>query len=102
MAKINALGRPAWVRSQSGFSTRTSAIPPDPVIPPNKSIPGRNAHSVAADAVMNQVYVPISAGASTICGAHGGSDANGCIGVFTTPHDDRPEHEQVADRGDHH
>jgi len=46
------------------------------------------SHSVAADPVENQVYVPINnnpaqGGASGICGAHGGSNANGCIAVFT-------------------
>jgi hypothetical protein len=48
----------------------------------NKNLP-RNAHSVAADPILNQVYVPIPAGVSTICGSLGGSDANGCIAVFT-------------------
>jgi hypothetical protein len=47
-------------------------------------------HSVAADPIMNQVYVPISSGSgSTICGSLGGSDAQGCIAVFTTTNDDR-------------
>jgi len=46
------------------------------------------SHSVAADPVKNQVYVPINSnpaqgGASGICGANGGSNANGCIAVFT-------------------
>jgi hypothetical protein len=46
------------------------------------------SHSVAADPVANQVYVPINSnpaqgGASGICGANGGSNANGCIAVFT-------------------
>jgi hypothetical protein len=46
------------------------------------------SHSVAADPATNQVYVPINSnpaqgGASGICGAHGGSNANGCIAVFT-------------------
>jgi len=46
------------------------------------------SHSVAADPVKNQVYVPINnnpaqGGASGICGANGGSNANGCIAVFT-------------------
>ena len=46
------------------------------------------SHSVAADPVKNQVYVPINSnpaqgGASNICGANGGSNANGCIAVFT-------------------
>ena len=49
----------------------------------NKTIAGRNAHSVAADPTLNQVYVPIPAGVSTICGSLGGSDAQGCIAVFT-------------------
>lgn len=57
----------------------------------NKSIAGRNAHSVAADPILNKVFVPIPAGVSTICGTLGGVDANGCIAVFTTPHDDRGE-----------
>jgi hypothetical protein len=46
------------------------------------------SHSVAADPVKNQVYVPINSnpaqgGASGICGKNGGSNANGCIAVFT-------------------
>jgi hypothetical protein len=56
----------------------------------HKTIPGRNAHSVAADPVMNQVYVPIPAGVSTVCSSAGGSDALGCIAVFRTTSDDRP------------
>jgi hypothetical protein len=48
----------------------------------SKTIAGRNAHSVAADPNTNQVYVPIPAGNSTVCGSLGGSDANGCIAVF--------------------
>jgi hypothetical protein len=55
------------------------------------------AHSVAADAILNHVFVPIPGGASTICGSLGGSDANGCIGVFAAPHDDR-----VAEDHGHH
>jgi hypothetical protein len=42
-----------------------------------------NAHSVAADPVRNQVYVPTPSGASTNCSSLGGVDANGCIIVFT-------------------
>ena len=68
-----------------------------------KNIAGRNAHSVAADPVFNQVYVPIPAGNSTVCSAAGGatSDANGCIAVFTTPNDDPSTRRQEAreDRG---
>jgi hypothetical protein len=54
---------------------------------------GFKAHSVAADPILNQVYVPIpknnGALTSTICSAAGGSDASGCIAVFTAPHDDK-------------
>ena len=43
-------------------------------------------HSVAADPVRNQVYVPIASNSgSTICGSLGGSNSQGCIAVFTTP-----------------
>jgi hypothetical protein len=46
------------------------------------------SHSVAADPVKNQVYVPINMTAATskICSSvtdGGGVDANGCIAVFT-------------------
>jgi len=45
------------------------------------------SHSVAADPLTNQVYVPVnnktSGGALTgICGAHGGDDSKGCIAIF--------------------
>ena len=70
------------------------------VITANKSIAGRNAHSVAADPNSNQVYVPIPAGVSTICGSKGGVDANGCIAVFKSPNDDKPQ--RLADRDHDH
>jgi hypothetical protein len=60
---------------------------PDVVTATNKA--NGNAHSVAADAFMNQVYVPIPGGSSGICGSLGGNDANGCIAVFTAPTQDR-------------
>jgi hypothetical protein len=45
-------------------------------------------HSVAADPVKNQIYMPISAGSNAgICSSVGGSDAQGCIAVFTNPDD---------------
>src|SRR5579863_3925146 len=50
-------------------------------------------HSVAADPILNQVYVPISSGSgATICSSLGGSDTQGCIAVMTTPNDDRQPH----------
>jgi hypothetical protein len=69
-------------------STPGGPKPDQDVFTSTKTIAGRNAHSVAADPVFNQVYVPIPAGNSSICGGLGGSDANGCIAVFTTPNDD--------------
>jgi hypothetical protein len=51
-------------------------------------------HSVAADPVKNQVYVPISStSGSTICGSLGGSNSQGCIAVFTTTGSDLPGHQ---------
>jgi hypothetical protein len=51
-------------------------------------------HSVAADPVKNQVYVPIgSTSGSTICGSLGGSNSQGCIAVFTTTGSDLPGHQ---------
>jgi hypothetical protein len=45
-----------------------------------------NVHSVAADSVSNQVYVPIPASANKgVCG----TATNGCIAVFTSPNDDK-------------
>ena len=79
------------------LSEAPSEIKPDADVPTaNKTIAGRNAHSVAADPNTNQVYVPIPAGVSTICGSMGGSDSNGCIAVFKTPNDDQPQ--KLADR----
>jgi hypothetical protein len=47
------------------------------------------SHSVAADPVTNRVFVPIGgAGSSNVCGSVGGSDAQGCIAVYSTPNDD--------------
>jgi hypothetical protein len=53
------------------------------------------SHSVAADSVRNEVYVPIRSTTfpaspptvSTICSSHGGVDANGCIAIYTAPND---------------
>src|SRR5262245_7880899 len=41
------------------------------------------SHSVAADPVKNQVYVPGNKAATTLCGS-----SNGCIAVFTATNDD--------------
>jgi hypothetical protein len=50
--------------------------------------PASSSHSVAADPVRNQVYVPIGHNSGTVCGSAGGSDAQGCIAVYTARHDD--------------
>jgi len=50
--------------------------------------PAASSHSVAADPVRNQVYVPIGPNSGTTCSSAGGSDAQGCIAIYTTQHDD--------------
>jgi len=60
-----------------------------PNLPP--ASPHGTAHSVAADPIFNQIYVPIpSTAGGAICSGAGGSDAQGCIAVFTAAHDDAP------------
>jgi len=49
------------------------------------------AHSVAADPIFNQIYVPIPSTAGlAVCSLAGGSDAQGCIAVFTSTAPDDP------------
>ena len=49
-----------------------------------------NVHSVAADPEHNQVFVPIPGTATAgVCENAGGVAGQGCIAVFTTPHDDK-------------
>ncbi len=53
------------------------------------SSPHGTAHSVAADPIFNQIYVPIPSTAGlSVCSQAGGSDAQGCIAVFSAAHDD--------------
>jgi hypothetical protein len=62
----------------------------DTGLPNLPATPHGTAHSVASDPVFNQVYVPIpSTAGGTVCSAAGGSDAQGCIAVFTSAHDDQ-------------
>jgi hypothetical protein len=42
------------------------------------------SHSVAADMLKNQIYIPANKAATALCGS-----SNGCIAVFTAPNDDR-------------
>jgi len=54
------------------------------------SSPHGTAHSVAADPIFNQIYVPIPSTAGlSVCSQAGGSDAQGCIAVFTAAQDDQ-------------
>lgn len=62
----------------------------------NTIVTGKSAHSVAADPVMNQVYVPIRASTSTLCGLHGASDAQGCIIVFAATSDSDDQNDETA------
>jgi hypothetical protein len=48
--------------------------------------------------IPNQVYVPISAGVSTICSSKGETDASGCIAVLKTPNDDMSQKLASFDR----
>jgi hypothetical protein len=58
----------------------------DTGLPNLTASPHGTAHSVAADPVFNQVYVPIpSTAGGTLCSG----DAQGCIAVFTAAHDDQ-------------
>jgi hypothetical protein len=51
--------------------------------------PHRTALSVAADPTFNQTYMPIPSTAGlSVCSNAGGSDAQGCIAVFTAASDD--------------
>lgn len=44
-------------------------------------------HSVAADPVLNQIYVPVpNTAIDKVCSSAGGNDAQGCIAVFTAVH----------------
>lgn len=61
-------------------TTGTAASNP---VPTNTG--GGTAHSVAADPVYGQIYVPIASTATgNICSSVGGVDANGCIAIYTS------------------
>ncbi len=58
--------------------------------------PAASSHSVAADPVHNQVYVPIGQNSGPLCDSLGGHSSQGCIAVYTAQHDDE------AMNHDHH
>jgi hypothetical protein len=60
-------------------------------LPNTPATPHGTAHSVAADPIFNQIYLPIpSTAGGAVCSNAGGSDPQGCITVFTAAHDDPP------------
>jgi hypothetical protein len=77
------------VDAQSGHEDASVATG----LPNTSTTPHGTNHSVAADPIQNQVYVPIASNAGlAICSTLGGSDAQGCIAVMTTANDDRHRH----------
>jgi len=67
-------------------------------LPNTTASPHGTAHSVAADPIFNQIYMPIpSTAGGTICSGAGGSDATGCIAIFTS----RGSDDQMA-ANEHH
>jgi hypothetical protein len=60
-------------------------------LPNTTASPHGAAHSVAADPIFNQIYVPIPSTAGlAVCSTAGGSDSQGCIAVFTSRGTDDP------------
>jgi hypothetical protein len=54
-------------------------------LPNTTATPHGAAHSVAADPIFNQIYVPIPSTAGlNVCSNAGASDSQGCIAVFTS------------------
>ena len=71
-------------------------------LPNTSTTPHGTNHSVAADPIKNQVYVPIASNSgATVCSSAGGSDAQGCIAVFTAANDDEGQH-GGGNNGRHH
>jgi hypothetical protein len=83
------LARSSAVGGQFLGVVDAESLTEDTSVPTNATGKG-NAHSVAADPVKNQVYVPIPSTATAgVCSSAGGTDTQGCIAVFTTPNDDK-------------
>jgi hypothetical protein len=60
-------------------------------LPSTTATPHGTNHSVAADPLFNQIYVPIAGtSGATICSLSGGSDTQGCIAIFTSRGPDDP------------
>jgi len=83
--------------STTNNSCKTTPVPSGCPTPDPSPISGRNfPHSVAADSVSNQVYVPIRSslfGEATLCSSITGqaaSDVQGCIVVYKDPGEVQP------------
>jgi hypothetical protein len=88
----------AWYNpgdNQYFLALSNNAVPQLGVIDPNGekdpiTLTAAGSHSVAADPLTNQVYVPGNKAAAALCGQLGsGQGANGCIAVFAAPNDDK-------------
>ena len=92
--QLNGLGGAdeAWYNpgdNQYFIAASNNAVPQLGVVDPNGSQDplvktAAGSHSVSADMINNQVYVPGNRGATALCGG-----TNGCIAVFTAPDDDQ-------------
>jgi hypothetical protein len=102
LARSSAAG-PAAMSDQLLGVVDSSGKREDMSIPTAAASKSLTAHSVAADPNKNQVYVPIPAGGQLagggICSSQGGSDADGCIAVFTvtTGKDDKVARQRGQD-----
>jgi hypothetical protein len=69
-------------------------------LPNTTASPHGTAHSVAADPIFNQIYVPIPSTAGlNVCSNAGGSDAQGCIAVVTST---QPDDQMAANEHGRH
>jgi hypothetical protein len=59
--------------------------PPSRDDPPAGTAPG--SKNPAADPETNYVYLPVLAGAGTICSSKSGNDSQGCIAIYSAPLD---------------
>jgi hypothetical protein len=90
LGMVNALTGVANADTITGLATCSPTNPgPGGVGKSNAANTHGAAHSVAADPVHNQIYVPIASnafatGMTGLCAQGGGVDANGCIAVFQT------------------
>src|SRR5262249_34901771 len=91
-ARSNAAGGSELIGSIDAFTGIS-----DPSFTVGPTIPPKNAHSIAADAVTNQVFVPIPGSPHNIaCGQGGGHNSIGCILVLKGTNDGDDENDCQA------